>query len=229
MNGPLANRPIIDAPAPWDLVGRGYISVLRFSPDSRVQDTFLPTSLLRKRGRSPYGYLMFVDYQSSDAGPYHELLFIPGSFPFEDGQRHLSISRIFVSTMDSVVNGRNNWGIPKELADFDVRYGEQGVDRVTLSRDGRVFAELEFKSYPFWIPFLSALIPKSLRTLGQHYDGKTFVYTPSARGWIKPARTMRARADAAMFPNLGRAKTLLTVEVPRFRMTFPVSKIINRK
>lgn len=228
MNAPLANRPIIDAPAPWDLVGRGYISVLRFSPDSRVQDTFLPTSLLRKRGRSPYGYLMFVDYQSSDAGPYHELLFIPGSFPFEDGQRHLTISRIFVSTMDSVANGRKNWGIPKELAEFDVRYGENGVDSVKLSKDGKVFAELEFKSYPFWMPFLGKLIPKRFRTLAQHYDDKTFVYTPEASGWIKPARTMRARVDPAMFPNLGRGKPVLTVEIPRFRMIFPVSKIIQR-
>ncbi len=228
MNAPLPTPVVTDAPAPWELVGRGYIAMLRFSPDSKVQDSFLLPSLAGKRGKSPYGWLMFVDYQSSDVGPYHELLFIPGSFPFEDGQRHLSISRIFVSSMDSVVNGQRNWGIPKDVADFDVRYGDNGIDRVAVSKNGKVFAELDFKSYPFWIPFLGALIPKRFRTLGQHHEGKTFVYTPSASGWVKPARTMRAKADPAMFPNLGRAKAVLTVEIPRFRMTFPVSKIIQR-
>lgn len=219
---------ITHAPAPWDLVGRGYLSVLRFSPDSRVQDSFLPPSLQGQRGKSPYGYLMFVDYAKSDVGPYHELLFIPGTFPFEDGRRHLSISRIFVSSMDSVVNGQRNWGIPKDVADFDVRYGKRGVDRVTVSKHGKVFAELEFKSYPVWLPFFGRLIPQRLRTLGQHHEGQTFIYAPSASGWIKPARTIRAKTDPDMFPNLGRARALLTVEVPRFRMNFPVSQIIQR-
>ena len=59
-----------------------------------------------------------------------------GTFAFEDGKRHLSISRIFVSTLDSVVNGQRNWGIPKDVAQFDVRYGDNGVDRVTVSRNG---------------------------------------------------------------------------------------------
>ena len=105
----------------------------------------------------------------------NQLLFIPGSFAFEDGRRHLSISRIFVSTMDSVVNGRRNWGIPKEVAQFDVRYGDEGLDRVSVSRDGKTFAELDFKSWPLPLPFSTALLPGSMHTLGQHADGRHFI------------------------------------------------------
>jgi len=229
MNAPVSTPVITNAPAPWDLRGRGYISLLRFSPDSRVQDSFLPPSLLGRRRKSPQALMMFVDYSQSDVGPYHELLFIPGSFPFEDGRNHLSISRIYVSSMDSVVNGQRNWGIPKDVAEFDVRYGKRGVDRVTVSKDGRVFAELVFRHYPFWLPFLGGLVPKRFRTLGQHHEGKTYVYSPSASGWVQPARLVSARIYPELFPNIGRARALLTVKVARFRMGFPVSKIIPHR
>jgi len=229
MNAPVSTPVITHAPAPWDLRGRGYISLLRFSPDSRVQDSFLLPSLLGRRRKSPQALMMFVDYSQSDVGPYHELLFIPGSFPFEDGRNHLSISRIYVSSMDSVVNGQRNWGIPKDVAEFDVRYGKRGVDRVTVSKDGRVFAELVFRHYPLWLPFLGGLVPKRFRTLGQHHEGKTYVYSPSASGWVQPARLVSARIYPELFPNIGRARALLTVKVARFRMCFPVSKIIPHR
>ncbi len=230
MNAPAASAapmPVVaNAPAPWQLQGRGYIAMLRFPEGSDAQDAFLPPSLAGRRARSRFGWMMFVDYQTSDVGPYHELLFIPGSFPFADGQRHLSISRIFVSTLDSVVNGQRNWGIPKDVAQFDVRYREGGLDRVRVSRDGKVFADLAFSSLPIWLPFSTALVPRSLRTLGQHHDGQTFIYTPSAGGWIKPARLRHARFDAQVFPDLAQARPVLAVQVPRFHMTFPVSHVI---
>ena len=216
---------ITDAPAPWELSGRGYISLLRFPQHSAAQDQFLPDSLHGKRAGSRTAWMMFVDYEHSDVGPYHELLFIPGSFPFEDGKRHLSISRIFVSSMDSVVNGQRNWGIPKELAQFEVRYGEQGVDAVRVSQNGALIAELAFKHYPLPLPFSTALIPRSLRTLGQHHEGQTFVYTPSASGWIRPARLTHLQSNPALFPDLRGVTAPLSVKVQRFSMVFPVSAV----
>lgn len=214
------------APAPWQLQGRGYIAMLRFDDDGEQQDRFLPPTLQGRRARSPYAWLMFVDYARSDVGPYHELLFIPGSFPFEDGRKHLSISRIFVSSQASVDNGQRNWGIPKELAQFEVRYGAQGLDRVKVARHGRVFAELDFKSYPLPLPFPGGLVPAGLRTLGQHREGQSFIYAPSASGLVRPASLRRAWSDAAEFPLLARAKPVLAVEVSRFQMRFPVSRVL---
>ncbi|MES0874908.1 acetoacetate decarboxylase family protein [Sinimarinibacterium thermocellulolyticum] len=215
-----------DAPAPWRLHGRGYISLLRFAEGSTAQDAFVPPSLAGKRSRSRTAWMMFVDYADSDVGPYHELLFIPGSFPFEDGQRHLSISRIFVSSMDSVVNGQRNWGIPKDLAQFDVRYGNGGVDHVTVRQNGALIAELRYRSWPLPLPFATALVPRAWRTLGQHRDGRAFIYTPSATGWIKPARLIQARSNPALFPDLSGVTSPLSVAVPRFSMRFPVSTVL---
>ncbi|ROH89503.1 hypothetical protein ED208_10225 [Stagnimonas aquatica] len=220
----LAGLPV--TPAPWQLQGRGYISLLRFDDQGEQQDRFLPRSLAGRRSRSPYAWLMFVDYRHSEVGPYHELLFIPGSFPFEDGQRHLSISRIFVSSPASVVSGRANWGIPKDLAEFEVRYGVDGLDRVKVSRGGRLFAELDFKSYPLPLPFSGGLIPAGLRTLGQHCGSQSFIYAPSASGVVRPASLRRAWSDAEEFPLLARARPVLTVGVSQFRMQFPVARIL---
>lgn len=217
---------ITDAPAPWRLWGRGYISLLRFPGNSTAQDAFLPASLAGRRSGSRTAWMMFVDYAHSDVGPYHELLFIPGSFPFEDGRRHLSISRIFVSSMDSVVNGQRNWGIPKDLARFDVRYGDDGIDEVTVRQDGELIAGLRYRSWPLPLPFSTALVPRAWRTLGQHRDGSSFIYTPSANGWIRPARLLEARSNPALFPDLAGASSPLSVAVPRFAMTFPVSTVL---
>lgn len=212
------------APAPWQLQGRGYIALLRFDDGGQEQDRFVPESLRGKRGPSRYAWLMFVDYQHSDVGPYHELLFIPGRFAFEDGRRHLSISRIFVSTQASVDNGRRNWGIPKELAAFEVDYGADGVDRVRLSRDGRCFATLAFRARGPRLPFPGHWLPDGLRTLGQHHQGQCFIYTPSARGALRLARVEQAWSDPAEFPALQQARVISAVAVPRFAMGFPVSR-----
>ncbi|MEQ1438946.1 acetoacetate decarboxylase family protein [Fontimonas sp. SYSU GA230001] len=217
---------VIDAPAPWRLQGRGYVSLLRCPADLLDGHSFVPESLRGKRSRAPYALMMFVDYASSPVGPYHELLFIPGSFAFEDGRRHLSISRIFVSTLDSVVNGQRNWGIPKDVAQFEVRYGDHGLDRVRVSRNGTCFAELAYTSWPLSLPVATALLPASWHTLAQHDRGQTFIYRPSARGWMRPARLVERRFDAFEFPDVASADVLATVKLTHFDMTFPASQIL---
>jgi len=216
---------ITDAPAPWTLHGRGYISILRFDPRQLDDDRFTPPSLRGRRAASPYALMMFVDYADSAVGPYHELLFIPGRFDFGAGRKCFSISRIFVSSMDSVVNGQRNWGIPKELAQFDVRSGESGVDRVRVTQSGQPLAALDYRRYPISIPVTTALLTKKLMTLGQHRDNQAFFYTPSARGTSQPAKLIRAESNPELFPDLTAARPLLSVYNPRFQMRFPLSRI----
>lgn len=216
---------ITDAPAPWILHGRGYISILRFDPRQLDEDRFTPASLRGRRTVSPYALMMFVDYADSAVGPYHELLFIPGRFDFGAGRKCFSISRIFVSSMDSVINGRRNWGIPKELAQFDVCYGDSGLDHVRVSQHGRSVATLDYRRYSISMPATTALLPKKLLTLGQHHGHQTFFYTPSARGWSQPAKLVHAESNPELFPDLAAAQPLLSVYNPRFQMRFPLSQI----
>ncbi|CAE7226416.1 unnamed protein product [Rhizoctonia solani] len=68
------------------------------------------------------GTIQLIRYHSSPVGPYDELLYVPGQMNFKAGGSSLSglsITRIYVSSFASVVNGRRNWNIPKRLARFE--------------------------------------------------------------------------------------------------------------
>ncbi|BGO94126.1 hypothetical protein NBRC10512_002899 [Rhodotorula toruloides] len=120
-------------PAPWDLTGEGWIFPIStpFSktpiplPDGSYAPLETGTSADQgKRFHGGVGMVMIVRYTSDEAGPYDELMYIPGLFSragAENGEEpkyHLAISRIYVSTDASVANGRRNWGIPKHRAEF---------------------------------------------------------------------------------------------------------------
>ncbi len=215
-------------PAPWDLRGSGWIVALKLPHASPARDAFVPPDLAG-RGRALASYLMYVDYAQSGCGPYRELLFIPGAFPFDDGRRHLTISRILVSTWDSVVNGRNNWGIPKDRADFEVEQGgtDGREERVRVTIDGRELCELRFGKLRFAppLPVSSGLLPVALRTLAQRFRGHTFYYAPEARGRVRPGRLLSWRFDAALFPDLAGAAVIAAFKVESFRMSFPVARV----
>jgi hypothetical protein len=216
-------------PAPWDLRGSGWIVALRLPPGSPAREAFLPAELTG-RGRSPVSFLMYVDYAESGCGPYRELLFIPGSIPFEDGRRHLSIGRIVVSTWDSVVNGRNNWGIPKDRADFEVERpaGDGREEHIRVTSDGREVCDLRFAASRFApaLPVSGGLLPTGLRTLAQGFRGRTYYYAPEARGRVRPGRLVSWCFDAKLFPDLADARILAVLQVESFRMTFPVARIV---
>ncbi len=212
-------------PAPWDLRGSGWIVALKLAATDSAREAFLPPELAG-RGRSLASYLMFVDYAESGCGPYQELLFIPGAFPFGDGRRHLTISRIVVSTWDSVVNGRNNWGIPKDRADFEVRQDAR-EEIVRVTSDGRELCELRLAPLRFAppLPVHGALLPASLRTLAQRFRGRTYYYAPEARGRVRPGRLLSWRFDPVLFPDLAGAAVLAAVKVESFRLTFPAARV----
>ena len=220
----LEELPLVEyAPAPWHLVGEGYIVALWLPDDFLTRHCFLPPELRPSR-RGRIAYLMFVDYLASPVGPYHELLFIPGSVDFS-GERRLTINRIFVSSWESVVNGRTNWGIPKERCDFAVRYGADGIDRVELTLDGRPIVELTLQARGFNLPLNAGLLPRGLRTLGQSLEGRQYFYAPSARGHVRPARLLAARVDGGQFPDFTRGRVLAALRVSDFNMTFPLARM----
>lgn len=210
------------APAPWRLTGRGFIAALRLPDALRREQGGYPPHWPAPGG--PLSYLMFVDYQSSNVGPYHELLFLDGRFPCPDGGRYWSIGRIYVSSQDSVDNGRANWGLAKDLADFRVdRRGRQ--TRVTVSRNGAPLARLAFTARGPAVPVHSALVPRPWRELVQYRDGRTFHYIPEARGRAGLAGGIAVWGDGERFPALHRGRCLGGMVIPGFRMTFPVAEI----
>ena len=211
-------------PAPWSLRGDAWIVLMRLPPTAAAATAFVPPAL-QGSVRSPLSALMCVEYLEAPCGPYRELLFIPGAMRFPDGRWHPSISRILVSTWASVVNGRANWGIPKDRADFFFE-SSSGGDRIRLVDDGSEFCRLEFgRPRGPRLPLATALLPSRLTRLAQLHEGRAFYYQPRARGSMRFCRLQDWRFDARLFPDLSHARVVACARVEQFAMTFPPASV----
>lgn len=185
---------MIRAAPPWHLEGSGSIFLFRFEHRPAL--------------------VMLVDYHESPVGPYRELLFLAD----------FCIRKIYVSTEESAVNGRANWGIPKEVADFAVeRRGRTEHVHVTLGR--RTVADLTVGIGHLPVPVTAALLPRAWRTLVQPWEGRTYMTTLSGRGVVRPARLLKARIEPELFPDLTRGRLLAAVHASRFKLLFPEARV----
>ncbi|GAA5435214.1 hypothetical protein M8445_00955 [Deinococcus aquaticus] len=214
---------LVGAGPPWTLRGAGLVAVF-----------------------GARGVLMLVRYASSPVGPYDELLWaeVRGS---PVGLRP-QVTRIVVSTEASVVWGRRNWGIPKELAAFqwsgaglvggpDGWGGEGGQVRV-MGAGGEVLAHLGFRAGGPRVPVWTGVVPGAWRTLAQpdltpDADAAgprgtllpTVLTTVQARGQVQAARL--SVVQGAFHPALMDSQPLLTLAAPEFRMVFPVPRVVR--
>jgi hypothetical protein len=212
--------------APWSLRGHGWIVAMRWPARVADRAAFVPQALQASLA-GPLSILMLVDYTESPCGPYRELLFIPGSMRFEDGRRHLSISRIVVSTWDSVVNGRANWGIPKDRADFRIDRG--ATERIEVRSGTQQMCALDFGAARGpRMPLSTTWLAQRWLTLAQVHDGYTYYYTPVARGAIRWCRLLDWRFGPTLFPDLSAARVAAAVRVEEFTMLFPQARVAAR-
>ncbi|TDV57373.1 acetoacetate decarboxylase family protein [Actinophytocola oryzae] len=105
-------------PEPWDLRGHGYVS-LWLVPTRELPP--LPAGL---RPVSTFGRTVvataFVDYLPGGLLAYHELLVAP--LVREGARPGLSITDIWVDSAASMAGGRELWGIPKDMAEFEMAH-----------------------------------------------------------------------------------------------------------
>jgi hypothetical protein len=181
--------------APWDLTGNAYLMLVAMNDKLVEEQGFVPETL-DERYTGSVAVVLLVDYTSTNAGPYKELLFVPGSFQFKQNKCS-SITKIYVDSWESVVNGQENWGIPKDYADFDIVQLDNGEEEFSVFKDDQRIAYFRFK--PARIPLLpvtDAIIPATIRTLAQHYKGNTYFYELALNGRFKPAQLMAADINA---------------------------------
>lgn len=188
-----------------------------------------PESFVRQHGfladfqRAGYlgwlGTVMLVDYQTSGVGPYCELLFIPGLFRL-GSRTTFSISKIYVSTVESVVNGIENWGIPKELADFSIITAPDGAKTYGVSQHGTQFFSITARSFGPRFPVTTRLLP-GFRVMQQRRND-LLLTAPVAAGTARLASLRDLSVNPAQFPDIGRGWVLATLAVENFTMTFPV-------
>ncbi|MFN8354833.1 MAG: acetoacetate decarboxylase family protein [Spirosomataceae bacterium] len=212
-------QPTQITPAPWSLTGNGYIFLYRFSSEFAEKHGFL-ADYQQKRFKGIIGTVMLVNYETSGVGPYQELLFIPGLFDF-GGKNAFSISKIYVSTYNSVWNGINNWGIPKELADFEWKSNGPYDDITVRLGDTEIFSA-QLKKVGWQFPLTTALTPV---TVAQAHAQDLICTKPTAQGKGQWTRLLHLNANPSYFPNLTLAKPLAVIAANRFRMTFPVPVI----
>ncbi len=215
-----SHSPLI-APAPWTLQGQGYILLYRFKRDFLEAQGFLG-DFHRGKLRYALGAVMLVDYQDSNVGPYKELLFIPGMFDFA-GKKAFSITKIYVSSADSVYNGIENWGIPKELADFKIENTAQGITHWQAAQQGKTFFDIRLKSRSFSFPITTSLLPF---TFYHPLRGQTLITKPSGKGKAYWSSVEHLEIDAAFFPDFSQYKPLAALQVQNFVMKFPPAKIL---
>jgi hypothetical protein len=196
----------------------------------------LPRGLVESRAFAPpelagrysglYSVVVVVDYEDTPVGAYREIFIAPGAYRFFDGRKYLSITKIYVSTMASVVNGRANWGIPKELADFAIDRGKPGHETYTAAIGGRSFFEMELKSYPPSLPASSRFMPPRMLHFAQLLDGRVFRFRLSLSGSMRFARVLRAKIDPALFPDLTEGRLLAGARMSPCTLGMPVAAVL---
>ncbi len=207
-------------PAPWSLRGRGYILIYKFKRNFVEKYGNVP-DFLQGHYAGGFGSVMLVDYLQSDAGPYGELLFIPGKFDFK-GKRLDTISKIYVSSSESVVNGRANWGIPKEQAEFDFEKLNSQQERIRVSCGGTLVAEFVIRTGRLLFPVNTKLLPFPLVQL---HEGKYFYTTFSGSGKGHFAKIEKLEVNSELFPDISVCKPIAAIRVEPFAITFPKALI----
>ncbi len=210
------------SPAPWKLQGEGYILLYRFNKDFIQANAFLSEYYVSKYW-GLVGSVMCVDYHTSNVGAYQELLFIPAMFDFS-GKKAFHISKIYVSTQDSIYNGIENWGIPKELADFEIITLNKDTKSIKASLQSNIFFQMQVRSFGFSFPISTSLFPF---TFYQDLRGKTLITKPKGRGWGRLCRIEQIQVNSSFFPDISLFKPLLVIEVKNFHLEFPPAQALS--
>lgn len=202
--------------APWKLKGKGYILIYKFKKEF-IQNYGNVPKFLKDKYSGGFGSVMLVDYTESNAGSYGELLFIPGKFKFREKKLD-TISKIYVSTMESVDNGRNNWGIPKEQGDFKFEKVDENTEHVSINVGGKLVAEFKFKSGTMVFPVNTKLLPFPLV---QEYKDKYYYTSFVGKGLGRFAKTREININPELFPDISLCKPIAVIKVEPFSITFP--------
>jgi hypothetical protein len=203
-------------PPPWNLIGRGYIFLLK-PPRGYRESAFNQQQCVHFRA-IPLSVVMLVQYSDSEVGSYNELLYIPAVYLSLSGP-FLNIPVIYVDSEDSLVSGRLNWGIPKNVGRFE--FGSDGISKefcmVRNTSGNLIFtAEMEYTSKSF--PLNTAIIPFSFR---QFVKRSEYRFSPSGSGRASVLKSGVLKGDGLYFPNLSEYKLYMGFRVNPFRLRFP--------
>ncbi|WP_062544993.1 acetoacetate decarboxylase family protein [Rufibacter tibetensis] len=215
-------EPWIIAPAPWSLTGDGIIWLYTFPKSFNEQYGFL-ADFQKTTYKAGIGAVLLMNYHTSDVGPYQELLFMPALFKIK-GKLCFSVSKIYVSTDASAWNGRVNWGIPKELADFKMNRLPNGLLTAEVQQDDQTFFSTQLIPVGPQLPINSVVVPGT-RIVQQH-ENKFLFTKPEVQGQGQLALNKNIWADERFFPPVHNLTHFAAISLNNFKMAFPVAEAL---
>lgn len=196
---------------PWTLTGYGYLLLYKL-PES-VSTSFV-THGAYKGGLSS---IIIANYIRSGVGPYEEIMFIPGVVQYQQTKGY-SVTQIYVSTMDSVINGQRHWGLPKQFAHFSFEQRDQHTEQIQASdENGNQFANLTLSASGIQFPIRGFILPR----IHQEYEGRTIITRLHAQGWGQWAKLTHAEFDNINLPDISSFRPLAAIKITSFTMIFP--------
>lgn len=209
-------------PAPWQLYGEGFILNYWVSPQlSRVWQAFgiHPTWM------GKLIQVMVVQYQHSPIGPYDEILILDHHLSFKG--RRSTIPLIYVSTAASVQGGRENWGIPKQLAQFEWLRTQEDVYVQIKNATGELSLNLPLNASGLPITVNTHHLPHALLSIQQSFNDRHYRFSPQASGQAIRLQHAKWQVEGQLFPDFSLAKPMGSFHIPRFQMQFPVADITS--
>ena len=223
MDGTGGSKMAEQIAAPWNLTGDGYIMSFKF-PRNFIDGNCFLSDRQKELFAGGTGCIMLVNYKSSNVGPYSELLFIPGKFTYQRSKLY-TVSKIYVSTEASLKNGRNNWGLPKELASFSFIKDGNSIEKIKITRDGATIMDIGIQASGLPLPLNTCLMPYPLI---QQLDGKTFFVNFKGRGTGRFGQILKVDVNQEFFPNFAFFKHVAIIKVSNFKLTFPRARIMEK-
>lgn len=215
-------------PPPWNLNGEGFIIPFLGSKSDLIQKGFIAEED-KESFRGGLGACMLVNYSSSNVGPYFELLFIPGDFEYSSptNKRNLfkKITKIFVSSEDSIREGIRNWAIPKEYANFTWTKKKKSTNIIVRSKEKNLILDAEFTKKFISFPVSTKLYPVSL--LQKSENSKQFINTEfQGSGMAKFASLNKWEVDEKYFVNLSAISRIkFNLSIDKFNIIFPLPRV----
>ncbi|SFQ49476.1 Acetoacetate decarboxylase (ADC) [Amycolatopsis arida] len=202
-------------PEPWHLAGQAYLStwLVPVADLPRVPRELRPVVVA---GRAVV-VTAWIDYQPPGQLSYAELLATvavrDGHGPSGPSGPTATITEIWVDSAVSLAGGRELWGIPKELAAFDLRHGRTFTASATTSRDWIATAAFTSRPGP------PVTLPSRFR-VAQVMDGEPRSSRVRARARPHWAAASWSVNPAGPLGYLAGRAPLLSARLRDFRMRF---------
>ncbi|MET8133075.1 acetoacetate decarboxylase family protein [Streptomyces sp. NPDC005251] len=194
---------------PWHLAGQMYLS-LWLVPSRELPPVADGTRPVAIAGRGVVG-AAWVVYENDSVLHYNELL---RAVLVRDGHRpRVCITDIWVDSAASMAGGRELWGIPKEMADFD-------IDRTAGVRAGAVTRKDALATAAFEpgrrIPGRWPLTYRVAQTL----DGGLKTSSVRSRSTVRTAKARWTAHESGPLRGLGCRPPLLSLALNDFTIRF---------